>query len=80
MNGTKQRARGLVHVACALVVVCGCAGKSRDPARWNIAAPVPTDPPQPVALEGTPFSLTISGGISLGSYEAGMNWVFIEWL
>lgn len=27
-----------------------------------------------------PFSLTISGGISLGVYEAGLNWVIIEQL
>ena len=27
-----------------------------------------------------PYSLTISGGISLGVYEAGLNWVIIEQL
>lgn len=27
-----------------------------------------------------PFSLTISGGISLGSYEAGVNWALIEFM
>lgn len=32
------------------------------------------------APTGTPYSITISGGLSLGSYEAGMNWVFVEWL
>ena len=26
----------------------------------------------------TPYSMTISGGISLGNYEAGMNWAIIE--
>jgi len=30
--------------------------------------------------EKLPFSLTISGGISLGSYEAGVNWALIEYL
>lgn len=28
----------------------------------------------------TPYSLTISGGISLGVYEAGLNWVIMEQL
>lgn len=27
-----------------------------------------------------PFSLTISGGISLGSYEAGINWALIDFM
>ena len=27
-----------------------------------------------------PYSLTISGGISLGVYEAGLNWVILEQL
>ncbi len=27
-----------------------------------------------------PFSLTISGGISLGSYEAGVNWALIDFM
>jgi predicted acylesterase/phospholipase RssA len=27
-----------------------------------------------------PFSLAISGGISLGSYEAGMNWAYLRYL
>lgn len=27
-----------------------------------------------------PFALTISGGISLGSYEAGVNWALIEFM
>ena len=26
----------------------------------------------------TPYAMTISGGISLGNYEAGMNWAIIE--
>jgi len=26
----------------------------------------------------TPYALTISGGISLGVYEAGLNWVLVE--
>jgi predicted acylesterase/phospholipase RssA len=30
--------------------------------------------------QSAPFSLTISGGISLGAYEAGLNWVLVEWL
>ena len=36
----------------------------------------------PAAQEqpGPPYSLTISGGISLGAYEAGLNWVLTEWL
>ena len=25
-----------------------------------------------------PYSLTISGGISLGGYEAGLNWVIMK--
>jgi predicted acylesterase/phospholipase RssA len=29
---------------------------------------------------GAPFSLTLSGGISLGAYEAGLNWALLEWL
>jgi len=32
------------------------------------------------AEHGRPYSLTISGGASLGVYEAGLNWVFIETL
>ena len=31
-------------------------------------------------LQKRPYSLTISGGISLGVYEAGLNWVIIEQL
>jgi len=27
-----------------------------------------------------PFSFAISGGISLGSYEAGLNWIYVTWL
>jgi len=30
-------------------------------------------------LSALPFTLTISGGISLGSYEAGVNWALIEY-
>ena len=26
----------------------------------------------------TPYAMTVSGGISLGNYEAGMNWAIIE--
>ena len=28
----------------------------------------------------SPYSLTISGGISLGVYEVGLNWVILEQL
>ena len=31
-------------------------------------------------VEPMPFALTISGGISLGSYEAGVNWALVEYL
>jgi len=27
-----------------------------------------------------PFSLAISGGISLGSYESGLNWALVKYL
>jgi predicted acylesterase/phospholipase RssA len=30
--------------------------------------------------EPMPFALTISGGISLGSYEAGLNWALVEYM
>jgi predicted acylesterase/phospholipase RssA len=59
-------------------------------ARAALAVPAyepPPPPPPPVALTptpddrpGPPFSLTISGGISLGAYEAGLNWIVTEWL
>lgn len=32
------------------------------------------------ANKSVPFSLAISGGISLGSYEAGLNWALIKYL
>lgn len=35
---------------------------------------------QPSVEQTLPFSLTISGGISLGSYEAGVNWALIDYM
>ncbi|HBG05472.1 MAG: hypothetical protein A2075_20960 [Geobacteraceae bacterium GWC2_58_44] len=36
---------------------------------------------EPVDTEDTiPFAFAISGGISLGSYEAGLNWAFVSYL
>jgi hypothetical protein len=32
------------------------------------------------AAKPLPFTLTISGGISLGSYEAGVNWALIDYM
>lgn len=32
----------------------------------------------PLTSSAQPFALTISGGISLGVYEAGLNWVLVE--
>src|SRR6185369_17565389 len=36
--------------------------------------------PSKEGKQALPFSLTISGGISLGSYEAGVNWALIEYM
>lgn len=51
---------------------------------WLAAAPpLQAEPPlkaEPPRLgpDRQPYALTISGGVSLGSYEAGLNWVVIE--
>lgn len=34
----------------------------------------------PSSNETVPFSFTVKGGISLGSYEAGVNWAIIEYM
>ncbi len=41
---------------------------------WLGCAPVMADPRQ------IPYALTISGGISLGAYEAGLNWALLRYL
>src|SRR3954452_8405790 len=35
-------------------------------------------PPTPTANDTVPVVLTISGGISLGSYESGVNWALVD--
>ena len=36
------------------------------------------DPPAPESTDAQPYALTISGGVSLGAYEAGVNWALLE--
>lgn len=64
--------RSVCAVAAALVCI---AGASR-------AAPAPeTGEPAPELDEShQPYAFTISGGVSLGSYEAGVNWVLLRGL
>lgn len=36
------------------------------------------DPPAQESTDAQPYALTISGGVSLGAYEAGVNWALLE--
>jgi hypothetical protein len=45
---------------------------------WLAAAPAKADTPPRLGPDRQPYALTISGGVSLGSYEAGLNWVIVE--
>lgn len=39
-----------------------------------------SEEPGPAVNDSIPFSLAISGGISLGSYESGLNWALVKYL
>jgi predicted acylesterase/phospholipase RssA len=43
-----------------------------------LAAQAGPPPPAPAANDTVPVVLTISGGISLGSYESGVNWALVD--
>src|SRR5215469_3812265 len=44
------------------------------------AAPLETAFAQPNERAVEPFALTISGGVSLGAYEAGVNWALVSFI
>ncbi|WP_338865063.1 patatin-like phospholipase family protein [Myxococcus stipitatus] len=44
------------------------------------APTVDASPPAPPRREAEPFALTISGGVSLGAYEAGLSWALVRYL
>src|SRR5215469_17412479 len=44
------------------------------------AAPLETAFAQPNERAVEPFALTISGGVSLGAYEAGLNWALVSFI
>ncbi|QSQ14434.1 patatin-like phospholipase family protein [Myxococcus landrumensis] len=49
----------------------------------SLTLTTPTDdasPPAPRWRESEPFALTISGGVSLGAYEAGLSWALVRYL
>ena len=54
-----------------LIALVGCLFCSTQLIHSNAHATTDTD-------NITPYAMTISGGISLGNYEAGMNWAIIE--
>src|SRR3954454_19761579 len=70
-------------IAGGIVLLLACSAPVRlapppvEAARRPAAAQLPRSEG---SGEGPPFSITISGGISLGAYEAGLNWVLTEWL
>lgn len=43
-------------------------------------APVSLSAPADDAARRNPYALTISGGVSLGAYEAGVNWALLRYL
>src|SRR6516165_689953 len=45
-----------------------------------VAAPLETALAQTGEHAGEPFALTISGGVSLGAYEAGVNWALVSFI
>ena len=68
--------RALRRAVLAAVLAGGVAAPA-----W--ATPAPTAPIGPATeplLPATPFSLTISGGVSLGAYESGVLYYLLEWL
>ncbi|AGC46713.1 hypothetical protein MYSTI_05435 [Myxococcus stipitatus DSM 14675] len=44
------------------------------------ASPDDVSPPAPRPREAEPFALTLSGGVSLGAYEAGLSWALVRYL
>ncbi len=65
-----------------LLVASGCprGGTIREtsaPPATSVAGPPPATQPDD---DIQPYALTISGGVSLGAYEAGLNWAVLELL
>jgi hypothetical protein len=65
-------------VLLSMLAAVACAGS-----RATLTASAPEKAavelePEPAVV--VPYSITISGGLSLGAYEAGMNWALVEWM
>lgn len=82
-----MRPRTLAHLlSCFLTTSFALAQPAASSPPASSAAPAATgeggvqhDVPQ-VALPPVSVALTISGGVSLGSYEAGLNWALVRYL
>lgn len=78
MHERTRTTRGRTAALLAACAAAGCIGtvnrRTSEPHASREKMP---------AFELTPtipYSITISGGLSLGAYEAGMNWVLVEWM
>jgi hypothetical protein len=58
-----------------LVIVVAVAGAWLAPGAWPDARAQKDDR---LGADRQPYALTISGGVSLGAYEAGLNWVILK--
>src|SRR5690349_1034928 len=65
----RQFARVLT-IAAGVVCIHTAQGQGSTPAKppWNAAAPQDT----------LPMILVVSGGVSLGAYQGGLNWALVE--
>ena len=70
-------------VACGLVpwLLAACVGVGKPEVEVS-ASPIVGTPPGAIdevrSADEQPYAMTISGGVSLGAYEAGLNWAVIE--
>ncbi len=64
--GNGQRADRLAAVGRAAVETASSGGEASLPSRDQDA------------VDEQPYAMTISGGVSLGAYEAGLNWAVVE--
>ncbi len=60
---TRRQCPGIATLACAIILVSGCAGKQiRDTYRADHEAPPPRTVSQPTPVEGPPYHLTLTLG------------------
>src|SRR5262245_40761855 len=72
----------LVLVSCVLVCLTLTSESARAQgfAVQRAEPAAPARPGAPAPREPVRYVMTISGGISLGAYEAGFNWALLRYL